>query len=71
MAQQVFTTLQQTKEIAQGAAQGALDLVAAQHYITESGLDTALTESTEIQDMQTAIDNKVSATVDRNKLIFS
>lgn len=44
----VYTTLAQTKEIAQGAAQGALDLVAAQHYVKASDVESELSENSEM-----------------------
>ena len=66
----VYTTLQQTKQVVSETVQAGLDLVAQQNYLTEANLDTELSESTVIQNLETAVDSKVSATVDRKTLIL-
>lgn len=70
-----WTTLEQTKQIAYGAAQGALDLVAAQHYIKASDVDTELSTDS-VKPVQNKVitaelDKKVSVEMIGNNLIFS
>ncbi len=77
----VWTTLDQTKKIAQGAAQGALDLVAAQNYVKASEVDSELSDvsempvqnkviATEIEKQNEEIAKKVSVEMIGNNLIF-
>ena len=77
----VWTTLDQTKNIAQGAAQGALDLVAAQHYVKASEVDNTLSDQSEmpvqnkvitaeIERQNEEIAKKVSVEMIGNNLIF-
>lgn len=60
----VYTTLAQTKEIAQGAAQGALDLVAEQDYAKKTEIDS------ELEVITTDLSKKVEVEVIKNNLIF-
>lgn len=66
----VYTTLQQTKQVVGETVQAGLDLVAAQNYLKEENLETELSESSVIQNIETAVDSKVSATVERKTLIL-
>lgn len=77
----VWTTLEQTKKIAQGAAQGALDLVTAQHYVKASEVDNTLSDQSEkpvqnkvitaeIERQNEKIAKKVSVEMIGNNLIF-
>ena len=69
----VYTTLAQTKEIAQGAAQGALDLV-RENYVGNDDVDNALsTESKNpVQNkvISTELNKKVEVEFIGNTLIF-
>ncbi len=69
----VYTTLAQTKEIAQGAAQGALDLV-RENYVGNDDVDNALSTESEnpVQNkvISTELNKKVEVEFIGNTLIF-
>ena len=69
----VYTTLAQTKEIAQGAAQGALDLV-RDNYVGNDDVDNALSTESEnpVQNkvISTELNKKVEVEFIGNTLIF-
>ena len=69
----VYTTLAQTKEIAQGSAQGALDLV-RDHYVNKEDVDDALSTVSEnsVQNkvITAELNKKVEVEVISSNLIF-
>lgn len=70
----IWTTLDQTKQIAQGAAQGALDLVAAQKYVKASDVDSELSNESKMPVQNKVItaelNKKVSVEMIGNNLVF-
>ncbi len=74
MAWKVWTTLEQTKEVAYEAAQGALDLVAEKNYVKKSDIDDSLStesvNSVQNKVITTELNKKVEVEVISNNLIF-